>query len=125
MTESSQQRILKKAHDISERKREDSRRLTEKWIQQELEQAKKERNRGTRQRSDSESSRDDPRKGIEKERPRINTFRAEQKKDIVLTPAPGWQEAVGRPEVGGKDETTGIGEDGIRDVEVRFVPKKE
>ena len=57
-----EERILKMAHDITERKREDSRRLTEKWIQQELEQAKKERNRGTRERSDSESSRDDPKK---------------------------------------------------------------
>ena len=35
-----------------ERKREDSRRLTEKWIQQELEQAKKERHRGTKERSE-------------------------------------------------------------------------
>ena len=38
-----EKRILKKAHDISERKREDSRRLTEKWIQQEPEHAKNER----------------------------------------------------------------------------------
>ena len=35
-----EERILKWAHDISENKREESRRLTEKWIQQELEQAK-------------------------------------------------------------------------------------
>ena len=51
-------------------------------------------------------------------------IRVEQKKEVVLTPAPGWQEAVGRPEVGGEDETTGIGDDGIRDVEVRFVPRR-
>ena len=52
---------------------------------------------------------------------------AEPKKDVVLTSAPGWQEAVGRPEVRGEDETTGeaviredqtIGEEGIRLVEV-------
>ena len=119
-----EERILKMAHDISERKREDSRRLTEKWIQQELEQAKKERHRGTRERSDSESSKDDSRKGKRKDRPRINMIRATPKKDVVLTPAPGWQEAVGRPEVRGEDDTTGIGEDGIRDVEVRFVPRR-
>ena len=46
--------------------------------------------------------------------------RAEQKKEVVLTPAPGWQEAVGRPEVRGEDVTT---EEGIREVEVRFVPR--
>jgi hypothetical protein len=79
-----EERVLKMVHDISERKREDSRRLTEKWIQQELELAKKERNRGTRERSDSESSRDDPRKGKEKERPRINMIRATPSKEVVL-----------------------------------------
>jgi hypothetical protein len=95
-----EERILKMAHDISERKREDSRRLTEKWIQQEIEQAKNERHRGTKERSESEeSSEEDSRK--RKERPRINMIRAEQKKEVVLTPAPGWQEAVGRPEVRG------------------------
>jgi hypothetical protein len=35
-----EERILKMAHDITEQKREDSRKLTEKGIQQELEQAK-------------------------------------------------------------------------------------
>ena len=96
-----EERILKKASDIDERKREESRRLTEKWIQQELELAKKERNRGTRERSDSESSREDPRKGKDKERPRINVIRATPSKEVVLTPAPGWQEAVGRPDMRG------------------------
>jgi hypothetical protein len=114
-----EERILKKAHDLQERKREDCRRLTEKWIQQELEQAKKDRNRGTRERSDSESSREDPSKGKDKERPRINMIRATPSKEVVLTPAPGWQEAVGRPEMRGEDDTT---EGGIREVEVRFVP---
>ena len=41
-------------------------------------------------------------------------------KDVVLTPAPGWQEAVGRPEARGEDDTT---ERGIREVEVEFVPR--
>jgi hypothetical protein len=117
----SEERILKKAHDISERKREDSRRLTEKWIQQEFEQAKKERNRGTKERSDSESSRDDPRKGKRKKRPRINMIRATPTKEVVLTPAPGWQEAVGRPEMRGEDDTT---EGGIREVEGELVPRR-
>ena len=115
-----EERILKMAHDSSERKREDSRRLTEKWIQQELELAKKERNRGTRERSDSESSREDPRKGKDKERPRINMIRATPSKEVVLTPAPGWQEAVGRPEMRGEDDTT---EGKIREVEVEFAPR--
>jgi hypothetical protein len=44
-------------------------------------------------------------------------IRATPKKDVVLTPAPGWQEAVGRPDVRGEDDTT---EEGIREVEVRF-----
>jgi hypothetical protein len=48
-------------------------------------------------------------------------IRATPKKDVVLTSAPGWQEAVGRPEVRGEDDTTG--EEGIREVEVRFVPR--
>ena len=52
-------------------------------------------------------------------------IRATPKKDVVLTPAPGWQEAVGRPEMRGEDDTAeeGITEDGIREVEVRFVPR--
>ena len=108
------------AHDISERKQEDSRRLTEKWIQQELELAKKERNRGTRERSDSESSREDLRKGKDKERPRINMIKVTPSKEVVLTPAPGWQESVGRPEMRGEDDTT---EGGIREVEVESVPR--
>ena len=51
-----EERILKKAHDLQERKREECRRLTEKWIQQELEQARNERNRGTKERPESEES---------------------------------------------------------------------
>jgi len=111
-----EERILKKAHDLQERKSEDCRRLTEKWLQQEIEQA--------RERSDSEESSDeDSRENDEK--PKINMIRVEQKKDVVLTPAPGWQE--GRPEEKGEDDITEIGEmteDGIRDVEVRFVPRR-
>ena len=42
--------ILKKAHDISERKREESRRLTEQWIEQEIKPKKREINRGTKER---------------------------------------------------------------------------
>jgi hypothetical protein len=114
-----EERILKKTHDIQERKQEDSRRLTEKWTQQELEQAKNERHRGTKERSESEeSSEEDSRR--REERPKINMIRAEPKKEVVLTPAPGWQEAVGRPEVRGEDVTT---EEGVREVEVRFVPR--
>ena len=70
-----EERILKKAHDLQERKREDCRRLTEKWIQQELEQAR-ERNRGTKERSESEESSDED----SREKPKINMIRVEQKK---------------------------------------------
>ena len=43
-------------------------------------------------------------------------------KEVVLTPAPGWQEAVGRPEMRGEDDTTegrtneGRDEEGRREI---------
>ena len=47
-------------------------------------------------------------------------IRATPSKEVVLTPAPGWQEAVGRPEMRGEDDTT---EGGIKEVEVEVVPR--
>ena len=96
-----EKRILKKAHDISERKREESRRLTVQWIKQKIKPKTKETNRGTRERqkrvSDSESSEDNPRR--RKERPRINMITVTPSKGVILTPAPGWEEIEGRPGV--------------------------
>jgi len=43
-----------------------------------------------------------------------------REKEVVLTSAPGWQEAVGRPEVRGEDDIIG---EGIREVVARFVPR--
>ena len=87
---------MKKAHDISERKREESRRLTEQWIEQEIKPKRRERNRGTKERqmrdvSDSESSNGDQRlRRTQKDRgrPRINMFRVTPPKEVILTPAP-------------------------------------
>ena len=120
---SKEKKILKKAHDLQERKREDCRRLTEKWLQQETEEAR-ERKRATRERSESEEESSDEDSREDDKKPKISMIRVDQKKEVVLTPAPGWQE--GRPEIRGESDTTeGVWtEDGIRDVEVRFVPRR-
>ena len=47
-------------------------------------------------------------------------IRASPSKEVRLTPAPGWEEAEGRPEVRGEDDTT---EGEIREVDVKFVPR--
>jgi hypothetical protein len=49
--------------------------------------------------SDSESLREDPRRRKDKDRPRINMIRVTPSKEVRLTPAPGWEEAEGRPSV--------------------------
>ena len=71
--------------------------------------------------SNPESSSEDQRsRRTQKDRgrPRINMIRVTPPKEVILTPAPEWHEAEGRPAVRrGKDE------DDIAEVEVRFVPR--
>ena len=70
--------------------------------------------------SNQESSSEDPRSRRtqkDKDRPRINMLRVTPSKEVILTPAPEWNEAEGRPAIRrGEDE-----EDDIAEVEVRFV----
>ena len=93
--------ILKRAHDISERKREESKRLTEQWTEQENKLKRKKEQRGTRERKMREvsnpgsSSEDQRSRRTQKDRgkPRINMIRVTPPKEVVLTPASEWHDA--------------------------------
>ena len=61
-----EEKILKQARDITEKKRKESKRLSEKWTEQESRPTRREEKRRTRERktqeiSDLESSSEDPR----------------------------------------------------------------
>ena len=61
-----EEKILKRAHDISERKREESKRLTEQWTEQDNKLKRKKEQRGTRERQMREVSNPEELKGRSK-----------------------------------------------------------
>ena len=94
-----EEKILKQAHDIAEKKKEESRRLSKKWTEKEIQQTSEDEKRG-RRRDSPKSARSVPRhrrKKKDKERPRLTMIRLKPAKEVALTPAPGWEEAEGRP----------------------------
>lgn len=113
-----EEKTLKQAHDIAEKKKEESRRLSEKWTEKEMQQTSKEEKRGKR-RDSPECANSEPRYRSKREdegRARINMIRLKPAEEVTLTPAPGWEEAEGRPVQGGEDD--------IAEVEVRFQGRK-
>ena len=86
-----EEQILKMAHDIAEKKKEESRKLSEAWKTSEEIKEEKQTRKISPESASSEQRNTGNRK-IKKGR-----FKMIRVREVVLTPAPGWNEAEGRP----------------------------
>ena len=89
---------FKLGHDIAAKKKEESKKLTESWANQEkTPKANKEEKQKTRKDS-PESTSSEPKNTGNRKIKRTARFRMIRLKPatVILTPAPGWEEAEGR-----------------------------